>query len=382
MINHEKFRALYNERGGNCVSIYIPTQRAGNIQKDSIELKNALKEAEERLVERGVGERDAEAFLQKANDLLDDKNFWQNQSDGLAMFIGEDRFETYTCPVEFERFVYVAGKFYLRPLLPMLTDDHKFFILTLSEKNVRFYEADPYSITPIEVDHLFETNLEDALMLDEPFESLQFHSSGSTNAKAPNYHGHGGEKDNHEGHLKEFLHIVDNGLNSILCNDKAPLIVCGAEEIASMYKNISKYNYVVDNYVNGNVDEKSHVEVHELAWAEMQNVFTDDCETKLENWGNQLAGNLASFSIHDVVPAALNGRVETLYVNKDARVWGMYDRSTNEVELQEGPGDRYFELLEEAAIATYLAGGKVYNVSKEELLQPTSDINAIYRYNY
>jgi hypothetical protein len=63
MLNLKKFKALMEQRDSILVSIYIPTNRAGNAQADHLRFKNALSEAKEMLKLKGLSEKDALAFL-------------------------------------------------------------------------------------------------------------------------------------------------------------------------------------------------------------------------------------------------------------------------------------------------------------------------------
>lgn len=70
-----------------CVSIFMPAHRAGaETQQDRIRLKNLLREAERQLVEAGLRTPDAAAIPEPGQALLAESDFWQHQSDGLAVF--------------------------------------------------------------------------------------------------------------------------------------------------------------------------------------------------------------------------------------------------------------------------------------------------------
>ena len=70
------------------VSIYMPTHPVGaEKQQDPIRLKNALQEAEERLLESGLRKSEIEDFLAPARRLLNNTSFWNKQSDGLVLFL-------------------------------------------------------------------------------------------------------------------------------------------------------------------------------------------------------------------------------------------------------------------------------------------------------
>ena len=62
---------LLKTQAGPCVSIFLPTERAGReVQQNPIRLKNLLKEAEHRLKDLGV--RGVESITKPAHDLVTD----------------------------------------------------------------------------------------------------------------------------------------------------------------------------------------------------------------------------------------------------------------------------------------------------------------------
>src|SRR5687767_412911 len=72
---------------GPCVSLFLPTHRAGrDVQQAPIRLRKLLRQAADRLEADGVDASDIERLLDPLHELLDDRLFWQYQIDGLAVF--------------------------------------------------------------------------------------------------------------------------------------------------------------------------------------------------------------------------------------------------------------------------------------------------------
>jgi len=70
-----------------CVSLFMPTHRAGReTEQDPIRFKNLLREAEERLMGKGLRSPEVQEIVKRPQLLLQDQGFWQRQSDGLAVF--------------------------------------------------------------------------------------------------------------------------------------------------------------------------------------------------------------------------------------------------------------------------------------------------------
>ena len=138
---------------GKCVSIYMPTHRAGaETQQDPIRLKNLLREAEAALIRTGLRSSRARELLEPAQELVEDHEFWQHQSDGLAIFLSPGLFRSYRLPLEFEESVFVAERFHVKPLLPLLTGDGRFYVLALSQNEVRLLQGTRFNVGEVDLE--------------------------------------------------------------------------------------------------------------------------------------------------------------------------------------------------------------------------------------
>src|SRR6266496_6474387 len=84
------------------VSLYMPTHRVGNEQQqEPIRLRNLLAQAKKNLLEYDVRRPDVQEIMQPAEELLMNRDFWQNPSEGLAIFISKDVSRIYRLPIRF-----------------------------------------------------------------------------------------------------------------------------------------------------------------------------------------------------------------------------------------------------------------------------------------
>ena len=87
VIRRTDLERLALQGGGPCVSVFLPTHRAGpEVRQAPIRLKNLLREATEALQADGVKAPTIKRLLAPLWRLLDDGLFWQYQSDGLALY--------------------------------------------------------------------------------------------------------------------------------------------------------------------------------------------------------------------------------------------------------------------------------------------------------
>ncbi|MFO7537977.1 MAG: hypothetical protein R6X32_07945, partial [Chloroflexota bacterium] len=130
------------QSGGVCLSLYMPTHQAGpeRYEENRIRFKNLLKKAETGLSEAnlpGMKARDVARLLEPVTGLLENGRFWAHQSQGLAIFLNFDNAYTYNLPLSFEEMVIVGQRFHIKPLLPLFAGNGRFFLLALSQNQVR-----------------------------------------------------------------------------------------------------------------------------------------------------------------------------------------------------------------------------------------------------
>lgn len=91
LLNSAELKALTTRYPGLCLSLFMPTHRAGrDTQQDPIRFKNLLQEAENRLRDFDLRTPEVQGLLEPARRRLDDSAFWRHQSDGLAVFLSPE----------------------------------------------------------------------------------------------------------------------------------------------------------------------------------------------------------------------------------------------------------------------------------------------------
>ncbi|MEZ5039001.1 MAG: hypothetical protein R2828_03890 [Saprospiraceae bacterium] len=382
LVKKETFRKLAAIRTNPCVSIFIPTHRAGfnNKQIDYLRLKNAISEAKTKLEAQQVALNDIKHILQPAYDRLEDDHFYQQLSDGLAFFLSKEMAYHYELPIDFHSRVHVGGSFYLRPLLPLFTGDGRFFILALSQNDVRFFEATRYSITTVIIEDLVPANIAETQLANEGEASLQFHS-GASGDHAPLYHGQGGGKDDRKEDLKHFFKEIDDGLMKMLHDEKAPLLIAAVDYLVPLYKETSRYQHIVAPFLKGNPEHLSAFQLHERAWKMMAPFFKEQESLDFNQFKDDFSKHKASISPYEIIPAAAEGRIKSLFLNKaEAYLKGKYIPEEKKVQIDKKEQEGNHCLLNYAATQTFLQGGTVYHVSEDELPFPSGLMNAVYRY--
>ena len=387
IFTREMLNELSRAEGQTLISLYMPTHRVGReIQQDPIRLKNLLSQAEQRLADRGLRIPEVEAVLKSAQTLQMNGQFWQHQSDGLALFITTDFMRYYRLPTNFEKLLVIAERFHVKPLLPFLSRNGHFYVLTLSQKQIRLLEGSLFSIDEIDLENV-PTSLREALKFDDPERQLQFHTgtnaTGVGGARPAVFHGQGAREDDAKTDLLRYFQQVDKGLMEMLGDEQAPLVLAGVDYLLPICKQANNYHYLVNEAIEGNPDDLSAEELHQQAWKIIEPIFNTDQRQAIARYKESIGSGskLASNSLKSIIPAAHYGRVDTLFVALGTQIWGSFDAPKNSLEQQQEfrPGDQ--DLLDLAAVQTLLNGGAVYAL-EPGMMPDEAPISAIFRYTY
>ncbi|MGE5454499.1 MAG: hypothetical protein ACM3O9_04800 [Methylocystaceae bacterium] len=362
--------ALMDEPQGICISMYMSTHRAGiESSQGRIKLKNLLKIAHEQLRAKGIRNPEIETMLQPVQELLRDTVFWEYQSTGLALFLGPDLFRYYHLPLDLEELVVVNDRFHLKPVLPILSGGGKFYILALSRHQIRVLQCTRDSVNELEVPGVPQS-LAQAMQYDDPERQLQFHTQTpdrNTGERAALFHGHGVGVDDEKINLLRYFHLVDGGLRDLLHDGRAPVVLAGVEYLFPLYREANTYAFLLEEGIPGNADKQSPKELHKQAWPLVEAVFQQKQKEALEHY-QPLAGlGRTSHDVRQLVAAACNGQVETLFVADKGQQWGTYDYDNNAIDLHPEPEPGDEDLLDLTAIKTLINGGTVYVVDHKDV---------------
>lgn len=369
LVSIDELFSLAADKSEACLSIYMPTHRLGTqTQQDPIRFKNLTREAEEKLIAKGLRSQDARDLIQRVH-AIDDYLFWQHQSDGLTIFISNNVFSYYCLPLDFPELVVVSDRFHLKPLLPLLSGDGQFYILALSQNQVRLCQGTRYSVKEVELEDV-PTSIAEALKYDDPEKNLQFHTGttgGGGGDRSAMFHGHGSGNDAQKDNLLRYFRKVNAGLQELLKNQHCPLILAGVDYLLPIYQQANTYPHLLDGGITGNPDELKAEELHAPAWKIVQPYFEQAMQEARSRYQELAGSGQTATNIQDVVPAAYYQRVESLFVPVGQQKWGLFDPDTSKVQVhsEQETGDE--DLMDLAALHTLLNGGTVYAVEPEKV---------------
>jgi len=373
----ETLKDLIQCQESPCISIYMSTKAVhkGEFKKLEIEFKNLLQKVEEKLkADWGFKEREINKLLEPAFKLASDSNFWQQQKEGLAVFISSENFRVFKLSVDTYDNSHVSYNFNLKQLISEIHDSQEYYLLALSSNYNRLYRVNRNDIEALDLEEL-PLNIKEFLNLDD--EAAEKYQSINTAGGSPVFHGQGAAGDDDNEDLLHYLKEIDRVINTKLKDKKNYLIVAADDSLFSLYKNINSYQGLLDEHLNGNAKQMNNKELREKSWEIIGSHIHDYLEDIKERYMELKSSDKSSADLEKIVEAAHYGKVDTLVLNKLAEKAGVFVEDQNEVKLMDNTKD--YDLYNYAAVETIKNGGSVYSIEKNEMPEE-NDILAIYRY--
>ncbi len=385
MLTKEQLTALASVESPPVVSIYQPTHEKGReVRQDPIRFKNALDAAKEQLVAAGQRRPEADALLERARALLDDELFWRHQSKGLAVFAASGLFQHHRLPIEVPELQLVGPRPHVRPLLPLLADDGRFYVLAASAGDTRLYTGSRFGLAEVEAElprSVAEISAEtDYQNMRHAAPPARPRSAGPGGMPATHNFGEDPEEQR-KAQLIEHLRRLHNALEGALGGSRQPIVLVAAPEerghLQALAKNIAFFGDGIQ-VDPGALDED---ELHARAYELVRPRFAQRRADALDRF-QALAGSndpRGAMDLEAIVAAAGQGRVETLLVAKGRHAWGSHDAAGGRIRLDPEPTPENEDLVDRAAVQTLLQGGQVHVLPPEDMPRDAPMV-AIFRF--
>jgi hypothetical protein len=381
IFDKDQFIELSKKSGYPFISIYTPTSRLSTnaYKDDKTHFKNQLQEVESRMNnEKGFAWKETERILKPGYQLLDNPEFWEHNSDMLAVFLQDGEIDIFQLPLEItESSHFIGSKPMVLPMIPELSDDGHYYLLVLNLDNIYLYEVSRNGILEIDEREIRSSFTdEEEVRGDKGFQAR----GGGAGSQ---FHGHSENSDEErKKRLLNFFHKVDNKLVPLLNRNPLPLYLAGVEYLAPIYREANSYGYLKEGKITGAFNHNDMLILHAKSWEVAAPYFEKERLSRKESFGSYLVNGLAINNDKlKLIKAALTGAVDTLLVDKDhEHLWGTYDESAHQIVLSETQEPGMHCLIDEAAARVIDFKGKVYVVETDMMPEESSAIAGILRY--
>jgi hypothetical protein len=220
-------------------------------------------------------------------------------------------------------------------------------------------------------------SLVDALGDQETAEMLNYHTAAAERNRTAVYHGQGAAREDEKVELLRFVRHINAAVYDALKLQKAPLVLAGAVPMPDIYREVNSYPYLLAEDIPGNPDHASDAHLAERGWALVAPHLASERHAASDRFGALEGTGRASRKLEEILTAARQGRVETLFMDDHAQaVWG---RTNGDVKRHPAPEPGDEDLLDAAAVAAWTRGAAVFAVPTNEV-PGGGQIAAIFRY--
>lgn len=387
-LNEDAIQQLMAQQRWPCVSILLSVRRSSPTSPAGpLHLKQVLDQVSEHLNQAGLRPTEIQTILRSALTLTAQHHpFWQQPGGGLAIYLAPGHTSIYRTSLEFADRIVIDKRFYIRPLLPLLTENGLFYLLTLSQNQVHLWRCNRDSSGEIPLPTIPHSVAEDqAHSVVEAVRVAHAIDSGgiSHNRQGLAFHGQGSAADEKivKENVRHFLQGVERVVTKRLAGQNAWLLLAGAAPICALYREVNHYTHLYSRWLEGNSDQTAINLLQTQAWHMIEHYFQKP-RTEALNTYLRLCGQGSSKvlkGLQPIVVAAAQQRIATLFVPLQGDCWGYIDPESLAVSIHKEAGKEDEELLNFAVIQTLRSGGQVYPVSNSDLGKD-STVGAITRY--
>jgi release factor family 3 len=366
-ITIQELQTLLAPQLAPCISLYLPTHsRLPQARKNPVRFKNLMRAAE-RLLRQKYPDRETSHLLRPLREVAQG-DFWRGQMGGLALFRSSDLLRHYRIPMCYPELAFVADSFHVRPLLHFLQSNRHFYVLSLSQNSVALYEGSPYSLCQVDPPEL-PKSLEETFGKERWEPALNAYTVGAGQSGTV-YYGYGvPPQESAKEKLGAFFRIVDTVLwDSVLRDERAPLMLVGVGYHHPIYRSVSRYPYLVEQAVEGNFDRVTAGHLHAKVWPIVRDVFRAREEQVLGEYATLSMRGQTTEDLSAIGQATVSRRVDVLLLAHRAHVWGLMDRGTGKIVQRAAQEDTHDgDVLDDLATATLAQGGEVMILERKRM---------------
>jgi len=154
---------------------------------------------------------------------------------------------------------------------------------------------------------------------------------------------------------------------SVLASSQEPLLFAGVGYLFPLYREVNTYPQLLETSIAGNPEHWDVAELHRRAETIIEPYRRRGLEHDIVQFERMVGAQRTTELLTDVLTAAHEGTVESLFVAAGQSVWGRYEAEIRRLAMTYRDDPAGDDLLDLAAYQTLKHGGRVH-------LLPASDV--------
>jgi len=379
-IAHRFPQDMIFKEDGPLITLYQPTHRSfPDNKQDPIVFKNLLRVIENSL--KQIPDVDSiDSIMKPFYELNDDTIFWNNASNGIAVFASQNKCIVYNLHNPVKEFAVVANNFHIKPLIKAFQSIENYQLLGLSRENFSLYQGNRLGFEEIAINQDTPRTMEQVLGKQLSDASLSYGSYAGAGGPAM-YYGQDGVKQEINKDTEKYFRYVDSFVfENYSKTSKLPLILVSLKEYHSEFKRLSNNPYLLKDGIDKSIESLDLHEIQKRAEIIIDEINMEKMQKLTESYAKAEAELLGSSDLVQIVKAAYENRVATILLEEDKIVSGKINLKTGEIKFGDINNPDYGDILDDLAELVLSGGGAVIVLTKE-MMPCNTGIAAIYRYS-
>lgn len=346
--------------------------------KDRIQFENLVSEARKKLEDSDLDEK--KQLLEQLDAVERDQGEYVKFIGGLAVYITTDEIYYYHLSIPVKDRVQISTLPYVLPLASNYQYTRDYNLLVLNRESIRLFEGHSDNIEELPIDEIEDApvDLETALGTEKDDRSKSFNSFSGGKAQTSAGEtaiSHGDTSDEKDIDRERYFRIVDDFVYNNYSNEnKLPLIVYTVSENQAVFRDISTNEFLADTGINGSAADLNKNDIQERASETIDEIIAHQRNELIERLNETTPENRIENIPDDLASASLQGRIETLYLEKYFEIPG----SINDNGRYEEDNDKN-DFVQQIVQNVLRSSGNVYILDETETPDDTP-IAAILRY--
>ena len=347
---------------GPCLTLRMPPYIPGAQSKSTAMLLNTyIQDATRYLGDCKVPGSAIVDLLDPLRELGEDPELSEGSHWGRAIFRSPDVFRQFHLAEPAGAALTIGSCFEIRPILAELHLPLQFYLLKLSKERVEVLRCADLRIESVELPKGMAATLQEMLAFKPPDHDLENRSAAgsSTGAMRGVHFGTGSGRETQHTYLSDFYKAANRGVNDLLKDGKPPLMLVAVEEHTAMYRALNTYPNLLAQNIHGSPDSfLQEADLMRRGFAIIRAAGMERAVKELAESRERVAPVRFSTDLNSILRAAVEGRVDRLYIDEYARRYGVFQRLA-EVNHQTWGSE---DLLNLGAVETILHNGQAFAV--------------------
>lgn len=338
-----------NQVEGPFVTIMLNTQVAfQQVEKSHLKFKNFVKEAKQRY-EKRYPNLDWSVIQEKADSILNDRDFWRNGSKSLAIILTPHETFVHPLSIEVDDQYYVGDTPYLLAIIKNAQFNYSYYVLALNRDSMALYKMENKKLVEVPLPADAPTTLEISLGTERDDSRGVLHYRSSSNLGSHAGHGTNTKEEELEIDWSNYYLAVGKYLKDFFeTEEKLPIFLYGLPENQTLFRKVVRSIHV-DQTISV-PSSPTQLSLQELE-KNLESIQKELQEKEVLAYQRLMDGKYVHH-LSDIKQSAKTGRIGQLFIATSNLTDGFGDDPDTEYDWRQE--------LNSLSIDTLINGGDVY----------------------